>query len=107
MTDKLGPPPQPFKDFSALFPGIAKAWQTLSSSGSAGPLDDKTQRLIKLGIVIGSRSEGSTHSATRKALSAGASPEEIYQVIALAASNIGLPSAVAAFTWVQDVVKKT
>ena len=61
MTDKLGPPPQPFKDFSALFPGIAKAWQTLSSSGSAGPLDDKTQRLIKLGIVIGSRSEGSTH----------------------------------------------
>ena len=43
----------------------------------------------------------------RKALAAGVAPEEIYQAVALAASTIGLPGAVAAFTWVEDeLIKK-
>ena len=37
---------------------------------------------------------------------AGARPEEIYQVVALAAGALGLPSAVAAFTWVEEELKK-
>lgn len=98
-------PPKAFTEFSARFPQIARAWDLLSEAGSTGPLDGKTQRLLKLAVSIGARSEGATHSAVRKALSEGASAEEIHQVIALAASTIGLPGAVAAFTWVEDELR--
>jgi alkylhydroperoxidase/carboxymuconolactone decarboxylase family protein YurZ len=38
----------------------------------------------------------------RKALAAGANSAEVEQVVALAASTIGLPSTVAAWTWVRE-----
>lgn len=97
-------PPGAFQKFSKRYPGLAEAWDRMREGEAEGPLDLKTRRLIKLGVSIGSRSEGSTHSATRKALAAGASLEEIYQVVALAASIVGLPSGVAAFTWLEDVI---
>jgi alkylhydroperoxidase/carboxymuconolactone decarboxylase family protein YurZ len=95
-------PPRAFVEFSRRFPAVAKAWDLLGEAGSTGPLDGKTTRLVKLGISIAARSEGATHSATRKAQAAGASAEEIFQVVALAASTVGLPNAVAAYTWIQD-----
>jgi len=101
-TPKRPGPPKAFVDFSKRFPRIAEAWDLLGEGGSAGPLDEKTTRLVKLGISIANRSEGATHSAARKARAAGATPSEIYQVVALAASTIGLPSAVAAYTWIRD-----
>lgn len=103
-ADKLGPP-KTFDLFSKRFPKIAQAWSLLGEAGVEGPLDEKTCRLLKLAVSIGAKSEGGTHSAVRKALGAGASPEEIFQVVALAASTVGLPNAVAAFTWVEDVLK--
>ena len=106
MNQKMPGPPKAFEDFSRRFPKINQAWSLLSEASDEGPLDAKTRRLIKLAVSIGGRSEGAAHSAVRKALAAGASPEELYQVVALAASTIGLPNAVAAFTWVEDVVKE-
>jgi alkylhydroperoxidase/carboxymuconolactone decarboxylase family protein YurZ len=103
---KLAAPPEPFNAFSERFPKLAEAWGLLGEAGVQGPLDEKTTRLIKLAVSIGVRSEGATHSAARKALAAGASTDEIYQVIALAASTIGLPNAVAAFTWVRELIKE-
>jgi alkylhydroperoxidase/carboxymuconolactone decarboxylase family protein YurZ len=91
--------------FSQRFPKIAQAWDLLSEAGSTGPLDEKAQRLVKLAIAIGTRSEGATHSAVRKALAAGLREDEILQVVALSASNLGLPGAVAAFTWIEDELK--
>jgi len=98
-------PPKTFTEFSRRYPKIASAWSLLGEAGTEGPLDEKTARLVKLGVSLASRSEGATHSATRKALASGASAEEIFQVVALAASTIGLPAAVAAFTWIQDELK--
>ena len=95
-------PPKTFALFSRRFPRIAAAWEMLGEAGLDGPLDLKVSRLVKLAVSIGARSEGATHSAVRKARAAGATPEEIYQVVALAASTVGLPNAVAAFTWVED-----
>ena len=69
-----------------------------------GPLDEKACRLVKLAVAIGGRSEGAVHSAARKALAAGVTAAEIEQVIALAASTIGFPRAVAAYTWVRDLL---
>jgi len=102
MPDSGSRPPKAFTAFSRRFPRIARAWDLLAEEGSDGPLDLKTQRLIKLGVAMASRAEGATHSAVRKALAAGVTPPEIYQAVALAASTIGLPGAVAAFTWIED-----
>ena len=99
-------PPRTFFAFTRRYPKIGAAWELLGEAGNAGPLDPKTTRLVKLGIHIATRSEGGTHAAVRKALMAGARAEEIYQVVALAAGALGLPSAVAAFTWVEEELKK-
>lgn len=101
---KIQGPPRAFVEFCSRFPKLARAWDLLGEGSNEGPLDSKTCRLIKLGISIASRSEGATHSATRKAIAAGATEDEIYQVVALAASNLGMPSAVAAFTWISEEI---
>ena len=103
MTKKKIPgPPKAFMEFSRRFPKLAQAWDLLGEGGGSGPLNAKTCRLIKLGISIASRSEGATHSAARKCVATGATETEIYQVVALAASTIGMPAAVAAYTWIRD-----
>jgi alkylhydroperoxidase/carboxymuconolactone decarboxylase family protein YurZ len=98
-------PPSAFREYSRRFPRLAQAWDAIRDAEAQGPLDERTRRLIKLAASIASRSEGATHSATRKALAAGASREEIYQVVALAAASVGMPGSVAAFTWVEDVLR--
>jgi 4-carboxymuconolactone decarboxylase len=102
----LPPPPRTFEEFSERFPLVRQAWDLLGDAGKEGPLDERTARLIKLGVAIGAMREGAVHSAARKALGQEIPPEALYQVVALAASVTGLPSAVAVYTWVRDVVEK-
>ena len=90
--------------FVARFARLGRAWDLVNEEGAAGPLDAKTQRLLKLAIAVGALREGAVHSGVRKARDAGASAEEIEQVVALAASTIGFPSAVAVWRWVHDVI---
>jgi 4-carboxymuconolactone decarboxylase len=98
--------PRTFDEFSETFPTLRKAWDMLGDAGAEGPLDEKTARLVKLGITIGAMREGGVHSAARKARGSGVSEEEMRQVVALAASVIGMASTVAVWTWVRDVAKK-
>jgi 4-carboxymuconolactone decarboxylase len=98
------PPPQSYKAFVERFPALGEAWQKLREGAATGPLSEREQRLVKLAVAIGSQREGAVHSAARKALGAGVTQDEMMQVIANAASTVGLPSSVAAFTWIQDVV---
>jgi alkylhydroperoxidase/carboxymuconolactone decarboxylase family protein YurZ len=95
-------PPDAFVEFVKRFPKVGESWRMAQDAGQDGPLDDKTERLVKLGIAIGMLREGAVHSAVRKALASGLTPAEIEQVIALAAGTIGFPSAVAVYTWVRD-----
>jgi len=76
----------------------------MGQAGKDGPLDESTARLVKLGVAIGAMREGAVHSGVRKALALGIEPAAIEQVVALAAGTIGLPSAVAIFSWVRDVI---
>jgi len=99
---QLPKPPESFSEFTQRFPKIGKAWEMLGDAGREGPLDAKTMRLVKLGIAVGSMREGAVHSAVRKALATGIDHATIEQVIALSASTIGLPSAVAIYTWIRD-----
>lgn len=98
--DKMPKPPEAFERFVATFPKIGVAWEAIAAAGMEGPLDEKTMRLTKLAVAIGGLREGAVGSAVRKALSAGATEQEIMQVVALAAGTIGLPSAVAAHSWI-------
>ena len=105
---RLKRPPKSFDDFVRRFPKLGKAWELLGEAGEeAGPLDRKTQRLVKLALAIGTRQEGAVHSGVRKALASGASEQELEQVVALAASLIGLPACVAALGWIREEAEKS
>ena len=103
MTDKLPEPPEIHKQFTKRFPGLARAWELVQESSGQGPLDNKTARLIKLGIAIGAMLHGPVHASGRKALAMGVTWEELNQVVALTAGTLGFPSAVAAFNWLGDL----
>jgi len=103
--EKLPKPPETYESFVQRFPKLKEAWEQIAEAGKDGPLDQKTVRLIKLGISIGAQKEGAIHSSVRKALSLNISREEIEQVITLAAGTIGLPSTVAVYSWIQDILE--
>lgn len=71
-----------------------------------GPLDEQTSQLIQLAAAAAIRSEGSVHSHARRALEAGATPEEVYHAIILLTSTIGFPNTSAALNWVHRLLEK-
>jgi 4-carboxymuconolactone decarboxylase len=101
--ETLSKPPKTFNQFSERFPKIREGWDLLGEAAKEGPLDEKSVRLMKLAVSIGAMREGSVHSSVRKARDAGATLEEMEQIVAIAASVIGLPSAVAVWTWIRDI----
>ncbi len=99
--------PKRFKKFTEDYPEIAKSYEQLGSAvHNAGPLDEKTRALIKLALSTGARLEGAVHSHTRKALKANCSPKEIRHTVMLSLPTIGLPSMMAALSWVDDIINK-
>lgn len=88
-----------------LYPDLMEALDGLGrAADGAGPLDERTQQLVKLGIAIGSQAEGAVRSHARRALKAGASPDELRHVVALAVATRGFSAAVAAFSWLEEVL---
>jgi AhpD family alkylhydroperoxidase len=75
-------------------------------ASESGPIDAKTSQLIQLAASAAIRSEGSVHSHARRALEAGAKPEEIYHTLILLTSTIGFPTMSAALSWADDVIRK-
>jgi alkylhydroperoxidase/carboxymuconolactone decarboxylase family protein YurZ len=102
----LQKPPPTYEAFVRRFPRLGQAWQTIAEAGREGPLDEKTARLVKLGIAIGALREGSVHASVRKARALGITAEEIDQVVALAAGTLGMPAVVAAHCWVEEELKR-
>lgn len=86
-------------------PKVWTAYENLGESAAeGGPLDAKTRRLVKLALAIGCSSEGAVHSHVRRAVAEGIKPEELRQVMLLAIPTLGLPTAVKALTWIDDIV---
>jgi alkylhydroperoxidase/carboxymuconolactone decarboxylase family protein YurZ len=101
MADIL---PEPLVDFKKSYPDVWRAFSELGDKcHDAGPLDERTRRLVKVALAIGAGLEGGTHSAVRKALEAGIGEEEIRHVVVLGATTLGWPTMVRSWTWVQDV----
>ena len=68
-----------------------------------GPLDSKTAHLVQLAAAATLRSEGAVHSHAKRAIDAGAKPEEVCHALILLTSTIGFPTVSAALSWVADV----
>lgn len=97
--------PEAYRSFRSTFPSVAAALDGLGqATGEVGPLDERTQRLVKLGIAIGSLSEGAVRSNARRALEAGASAVELRHAALLAITTAGFPTAIAALGWVDEVI---
>lgn len=99
-------PPKAYRSFIDTYPKLGEAWERARAQESDGPLDEASRRLVKVAIAVGAMRQGAVHSSVRKALAAGVKEEEILQVVALAATTLGFPSAVAVFTWVRDVIEQ-
>ncbi len=101
----MSKPPKRFTDFIDSHPAIGEAYQGLGrAAGEAGPLDKRTQCLVKVGIAIGAGLEGGTHSATRKALDAGCTPEEVRHAAILAVTTLGFPWMMNGLACVEEVL---
>jgi 4-carboxymuconolactone decarboxylase len=99
-------PPRTYEEFVARFPELTKAWEAMGAAARAdGTLDDRECRLVKLGLAIGAQRRGAVQAAVRHARAAGVTVEEIEQTAALAASTIGVPGAVAAWSWIRAAIK--
>ncbi len=97
--------PKRYRQFTQAYPSVAAAYEQLGTEvHGAGPLDDKTRALIKLGISVGAWLEGAVHSHVRKALDAGAKPAELRHVALLSLPTIGFPSMMAALSWVDETI---
>lgn len=99
--------PEIYQDFKNNFPEISKHYDTIAQSCNKwGPLDSKTQRLIKLGIAAGLNSEGAVRSHVRRALEEGLSPDELRHAVLLAFTTAGYPAMNAAMKWTEEVISK-
>jgi 4-carboxymuconolactone decarboxylase len=86
-----------------------KLWEAFDRLGTechqAGPLDEKTRRLVKLALAVAHRHEGAVHSAVRNALASGVSAAEMRHAALLAITTIGWPAAFAALTWIEEALE--
>lgn len=99
--------PEIFQEFQQSFPEVSQAYDELASKCHHwGTLDEKTRRLIKLGIAIGLDSEGGVRSHARRALEAGVSVDELRHTVLLALTTVGFPRMAAAMKWVDTVIEK-
>ncbi|HEY4610888.1 MAG TPA: carboxymuconolactone decarboxylase family protein [Ilumatobacteraceae bacterium] len=97
--------PLAYREFRATYPDVANSLDQLGQAADgAGPLDERTRRLVHLGIAIGAVAEGAVRSNVRKALDAGASVDEIRQVSLLAITTSGFPTAIAGLGWTEEVL---
>lgn len=98
--------PKRFLTFVEANPEVGAAYKALGLAvAGAGPLDKRTQQLVKIGIAIGAGLEGAVHSHVRKALEAGATQEEIRHAAMQATTTVGFPTMMAGLSWVDDVLE--
>lgn len=85
-----------------------EVWERYTELGEecadAGPLDARTRRLVKVALATGAGLEGAVHSHLRRGLKEGVTAEEFRHVTLLAIPTLGLPSAIRAMTWMDDIL---
>lgn len=94
--------PKTYLNFIEKYPELGKAHDSVADAvNRAGPLDGKTQALIKIGICVGAGLESALRSHVRRAMQHGATTQEIEQAILLGMNTVGFPRTTAAWSWAQ------
>ena len=97
--------PKTYLKFREDYPEVAQNYEALGESlATLGALDKRTVSLVKLALAVANQREGGVHSSARKGLDVGLTAEEMRQVALLAIGTIGFSSAMAAYTWIGDIV---
>jgi alkylhydroperoxidase/carboxymuconolactone decarboxylase family protein YurZ len=97
--------PEIFKKFTENFGDISEAYKKVGDlCAASSTIEMKNQHLIQLGISIGCNSKGGVKSHARRALDAGATKDEVVQVVLLSMTIIGFPNMIAAYGWVEEVL---
>ena len=97
--------PRRYEKITVRYARLMKAVEGLGkATRRQGPLGEKTAQLVQLAASAAIRSEGAVHSHVRRALEAGATPDEIHHAVILLTSTIGFPTVSAALSWVDDVL---
>ena len=105
LQDQL---PEIVQKLAEQHPHVWDAYNKLGQAAAeAGPLDAKTERLVKLALAVGAGLEGAVHSHVRRGLAAGVTPEELQHVALLGMTTVGWPSAIAALSWIREEIEKT
>jgi len=106
MTEKRrGYLPRVYRDLRAENPELARAYDVLGDvCRRAGPLSDREQRLVKLGLAVGLSSEGGVRSHVRRGLSEGIDAPDLLHAITIAIPTAGFPATAAAYQWAREVV---
>jgi alkylhydroperoxidase/carboxymuconolactone decarboxylase family protein YurZ len=100
--------PKRFVAFTENHPDVARAYEALGSAvHGAGPLTTKQRALVKFALSTGARLQGGAHAHVRKALEAGVSADELRHVALLAIPTVGFPAAMAAMSWIDDIIKES
>lgn len=98
--------PKPSTSADRIRKAHPEVWQRFTALADAcheaGPLDEKTRRLVKLALAIAAGTEGGTHSAVRHALEAGITIAEMEHVVMLSITTLGFPAAGRALAWIND-----
>ena len=95
--------PSFYRQVSEQFPEVIDSVERLGATlRTAGPLDAKTSQLVQLAAAAAMQSEGSVCSHPRRALQAGAGPEEIRHTLLLLMATMGFPRAMAALSWAEE-----
>ena len=99
--------PKHFQHFKTNFPDVHASYEKLAKAcRDHGPLDQKTQDLVKLGIAIGQNSRGGVMSNARKALASGATADEIHHAVLMSLTTVGFPAMIAAMGWADELLTK-
>ena len=100
----MPPKVPPFvRDFRETHPDVWEAFNALADRcHNAGPLEEKTRRIVKVALAMAAGLEGGTHSAVRNARAAGVTEEELEHVAVLAITTLGFPAAMRGLTWLTD-----
>ncbi len=99
--------PGTYQAFITKYPELGEAHEGVARAVSkAGPLDQKTCELIKIGICVGAGLESALRSHVRRAMQHGASVPEIEQAILLAMNTCGLPRTVASWSWAHQQIER-
>jgi alkylhydroperoxidase/carboxymuconolactone decarboxylase family protein YurZ len=99
--------PDKYLEFKENFGSIIEKYDDLCDHiYKNGPLDKKTLRLIKLVYALASGSEGSVHAQVRKSKEQGIKKDELFHVLILGLTSLGLPKTVAGYNWIKETIDK-